>query len=118
MSLRDRLINWAFGMQGYTGPEIPNTCASAERHYLPEAGGIWDDDDPPIQPDIVDAQLVEKEVCQLREELRMVVKAKYISYPYENDYYCSHRVRMSPKKFKERLDEAHRRLAKRLGEPE
>lgn len=114
--LRDRLVNWAFAMTGYVGPEIPDTCASAERHYVPEAGDVWDDEDAPFKPDLLDAELVEKEVCNLRDELRMVVKAKYISYPYESDYYCSHRVRMSPKKFKERLDEAHRRLEKRLGE--
>jgi hypothetical protein len=115
--LRDRLINWAFAMKGYTGPDIPNTCASAERHYLSETGSIWDDQEPDeITPDVLDAELVEKEVCALREDLRSVVKAKYISYPYENDYYCAHRVRMSAKKFKERIDEAHRRLAKKLGE--
>lgn len=117
MSLRDRIVNWAFAVQGSTGPEPPTTCASAERYYIPETGAVWDEDEPTaIQPDLRDAEIVEKEVCSLNAMLRTVIKAKYISYPYENDYYCAHRVRMSPKKFKERLDEAHRRLSTKLGE--
>lgn len=117
MSLRDRIVNWAFAMQGNTGPEPPNTCASAERHYLPETGAVWDEDDrQPIPPDLQDAAIVEKEVCALNAMLRAVIKAKYISFPYENDYYCAHRIRMSPKKFKERLDEAHNRLSTKLGQ--
>lgn len=116
MSLRDRLINWAFAMQGYTGPENPTTCASAERHYLPEAGNTWDDEEDNFRPDHLDAEIVEKAVCNLRVDLKTVVKAKYISYPYENDYYIGHRLRMSPKKFKEKLDEAHGKLTKELRE--
>jgi len=117
MSVRDRIVNWSFAVQGPTGPEFPNTCASAERYYIPDSGAVWDDDDPqPIQPDLKDAEVVEKEVCSLNAILRTVIKAKYISYPYESDYYCAHRVRMSPKKFKEKLDEAHRRLSQKLGE--
>ena len=119
MSLRDRLVNWAFAIQGYTGPDIPDTCASAERHYLPETGGVWDDDEPDtLKPDLLDAEIVEKEVCDLRNDLREVIKAKYVSYPYESDYFIAHRIRMSPKKLKERLEEAHRRLTKKLGENE
>ena len=115
MTLRDRLVNWAFAMSGYTGPEIPNTCASAERHYLPEAGNTWDDDDEnKYQPDMLDAEIVEKEVMKLQQTLKTVIKARYISYPYENDYYVAHRIRMSPHKYKERLDDAHRQLTKRL----
>jgi DNA-directed RNA polymerase specialized sigma24 family protein len=118
MSLRDRLVNWAFAMQGYTGPEIPNTCASAERNYLPEAGNTWDDDDDErFQPDMLDAEIVEKEVMALRAELKSAIKARYISYPYETDYYVAHRLRISPKKYKERLDDAHAKLAKQLREP-
>jgi len=117
MSLRDRLINWSFAMQGSTAPKGPDTCASAERFYIPEAGDVWSDEtDDKIEVDLLDAELVEKCVCELNAALRAVVKAKYISYPYENEYYCSHRVRMSPNKFKERLDEAHRKLSKKLGE--
>ncbi len=117
MTLRDRLVNWSFAMQGYTGPEVPSMCASAERHYLSEAGAVWDDAEPDeIKPDTLDADIVEKCVCELNATLRAVIKARYISFPYESEYYCSHRVRMNYKKFKERLDEAHRRLSKKLGE--
>ena len=114
MTLRDRLVNWAFAMSGYTGPEIPTTCASAERHYIPEAGNTWDDDDDRFQPDMLDAEIIEKEVMALRQELKTVIKARYISHPYETDYHVAHRIRMSPKKYKERLDDAHRQLTKRL----
>lgn len=116
MSLRDRLVNWAFAMQGYTGPEIPTTCASAERHYIPEAGNTWDDDDERFQPDTLDADIVEKEVMSLKPELKSVIKARYISFPYETDYYVAHRLRINPKRYKEKLDEAHAKLAKQLGE--
>jgi len=117
MTLRDRLVNWSFAMQGYTGPEVPSMCASAERHYLSEAGAVWDDAEPDeIKPDTLDADIVEKEVCALNAMLRAVVKAKYIAYLYENDYYCAHRLRMKPNKFKERLDEAHKKLSKALGQ--
>lgn len=115
MTLRDRLVNWAFAMSGYTGPEIPTTCASAERHYIPEAGNTWDDDDDDrFQPDMLDAEIIEKEVMALRQELKTVIKARYISHPYETDYHVAHRIRMPPKKYKERLDDAHRQLTKRL----
>jgi hypothetical protein len=114
MTLRDRLVNWAFAMQGYTGPEIPTTCASAERHYIPEAGNTWDDDEERFHPDVLDAEIMEKEVMALKPVLKSVIKARYISYPYETDYHVAHRLRMNPKKYKENLDEAHRTLIKRL----
>lgn len=117
MSIRDRLVNWSFAMQGSTAPQGPDTCASAERFYIPESGDVWGDDtEDRIEPDLLDAELVEKCVCELNATLRAVIKARYISFPYESEYYCSHRVRMNHKKFKERLDEAHRRLSKKLGE--
>lgn len=116
MALRDRLVNWSFAMQGYTGPEIPDTCASAERHYVPEAGTVWDEPEEKFQPDVLDAQTVEAAVCDLREDLRRVIKAKYVSFPYNSVAHCAHYTRMSIKKFQERLDEAHRRLCKRLNE--
>jgi hypothetical protein len=116
MSLRDRLVNWSFAMTGYSGPEVPNTCASAEKHYVPEAGTIWDEPDDKFAPDLIDAQIVEKEVCSLREDLRNVIKAKYVQFPYNSNNHCAHYTRMSPKKFEERLNEAHRRLSKRLNE--
>lgn len=117
MTLRDRLVNWSFAMQGYTGPEIPNTCASAERHYIPEAGNTWDDDeDERFQPDMLDAEIVEREVMALKTSLKTAIKAKYISFPYETDAYVAHRLRINPKRYKENLDEAHARLSKKLGE--
>jgi len=115
MKLRDRLVNWAFAMQGYTGPEIPTTCASAEKNYIPEAGNTWDEDpEDKFQPDMLDAEIIEKEVMGLKTELKTVIKGRYISHPYESDYYVAHRLRMSPKKYKERINEAHRQLIKRL----
>jgi hypothetical protein len=114
--LKDRLVNWAFAMQGYTGPDVPDTCASAEKHYVPMAGTVWEEPEPTYEPDSLDAAVVEKEVCNLREDLRTVIKAKYISFPYNSINHCAHYTRMSPRKFQERLDEAHRRLAKRLNE--
>ena len=117
MSIRDRLVNWSFAITGYVGPEVPSECASAERHYLSELGHVWEESEQDdFSPDILDAQVVEREVCALKEDLRSVIKAKYISYPYESDYFCAHRLRMQPKKFKERLDDAHARLSKKLGE--
>lgn len=114
MNLRDRLVNWAIAMQGYTGPEIPNKCASAERDYLPEAGDVWDDDQP-ILPDMLDANLVEIEVVRLRKDLKSIIKATYIQFPYENEYYIGHRLRLSPLQVKEKQREAHERLAQALG---
>lgn len=114
MTLRDRLVNWAFAMQGYTGPEKPTTCASAERHYIPEATNVWDDEDERFQPDMLDAEIIEREVVNLKPVQKSVIKARYISYPYETDYYVAHRLRISPKKYKDALDEAHAVLSKRL----
>jgi hypothetical protein len=116
MSLRDRLVNWSFAIKGYVGPEVPSECASAERQYVPEAGTIWDEPEDKFAPDMLDADVVEKEICDLREDLRTVIKAKYIQFPYNSLNHCAHYTRMSPKKFQERLDEAHRRLCKRLHE--
>jgi len=117
MSLRDRLVNWSFAMQGQTGPQPDNHCRSAERMYIPETGAVWDEEvEDKIELDELDAQLVETAVCSLREDLRTVVKARYISFPYHNINHVAHFVRMSPKKFTTNLEEAHRRLSKKLGE--
>lgn len=117
MSLRDRLVNWSFAMQGQTGPQPDNHCRSAERMYIPETGAVWDEEvEDKIELDELDAELVETAVCSLREDLRTVVKARYISFPYHNINHVAHFVRMSPKKFTTNLEEAHRRLSKKLGE--
>jgi hypothetical protein len=117
MSLKDRLVNWSFAMQGATGPQPDNHCRSAERMYTPETGSVWDEEpEDKIEPDVLDANLVEIAVCGLRTDLRTVVKARYISFPYHNINHVAHFVRMSPKKFTNNLEEAHRRLSKKLGE--
>ena len=116
MSLRDRLVNWSFAMQGQTGPQADTHCRSAERLYVPETGSVWDEPEEKIEIDILDANIVENAVVNLREDLRMVIKARYISFPYHNVNHVSHFVRMSPKKFTNNLEEAHRRLSKKLGE--
>lgn len=117
MSLRDRLVNWSFAMQGQTGPQPDNHCRSAERMYIPEAGAVWDEEvEDKIELDELDAEVVEEAVCNLRTDLRTVIKARYISFPYHNINHVAHFVRMSPKKFTTNLEEAHRRLSKKLGE--
>lgn len=117
MSLRDRMVNWSFVMQKPTGPQPDTHCRSAERHYVPAAGAVWDEEpEDKIELDELDAQVVETAVCSLREDLRTVIKARYISFPYHNVNHVSHFVRMSPKKFTNNLEEAHRRLSKKLGE--
>lgn len=78
---------------------------------------VWDDDEADeILPDYMDADIVEAAVCNLREELRVVVKARYVSFPYHNTNHVAHFIRMSPRKFQSNLDEAHRRLSNKLGE--
>jgi hypothetical protein len=85
--------------------------------YTPETGSVWDEEpEDKIEPDVLDANLVEIAVCGLRTDLRTVVKARYISFPYHNINHVAHFVRMSPKKFTNNLEEAHRRLSKKLGE--
>jgi hypothetical protein len=85
--------------------------------YVPETGSVWDEElEDRIEPDVLDANLVEIAVCELREELRRVIKARYISFPYHNINHVAHFTRMSPKKFTTNLEEAHRRLSKKLGE--
>ena len=117
MSLRDRLVNWSFAMQGQTGPQPDNHCRSAERMYIPETGAVWDEEaEDKIELDELDAEVVEEAVCNLRTDLRTVIKARYISFPYHNINHVAHFVRMSPKKFTTNLEEAHRRLSKKLGE--
>lgn len=116
MSLRDRLVNWSFCMQKPTGPQPDTHCRSAEKLYTPVAGAVWDDEEDKVHLDELDACIVENAVCQLRTDLRTVVKARYISFPYHTLNHVAHFARMSPKKFTTNLDEAHRRLSKKLGE--
>jgi hypothetical protein len=117
MSLRDRLVNWSFVMQKPTGPQPDTHCRSAERLYTPVAGAVWDDEpEDKIELDELDANVVEEAVCALRTDLRTVIKARYISFPYHNVNHVAHFTRMSPKKFTTNLEEAHRRLSKKLGE--
>jgi DNA-directed RNA polymerase specialized sigma24 family protein len=113
MISEDRLKNWAFYCAwGHVGPEHRTQCASAEGNY--ESEDVFEGEEPRIEPDMLDGQMVEDAVRELPDISRRVLKARYIQYPYNLSHNVAQRLRMSTDKLEAELHIAKRRLNDRL----
>ena len=113
MVSEERLKNWAFYCAwGHVGPEHRTQCASAEGNY--ESEDVFEGEEPRIEPDMLDGQMVENAVRVLPDISRRVLKARYIQYPYNLSHNVAQRLRMSTHRLEEELHIAKRRLYDRL----
>jgi len=111
--LEERLKNWAFYCAfGHVGPEVRTRAASAEGNY--DSEDVWEGEEPRIEPDMVDGQLLEDCIRVLPDISRRVLKARFIQYPYHLRHNVAQRLRMSVDKLEAELAIAKRRLNERL----
>ena len=107
--LENRLRNWAFYcIYGHLGPEVRTRCASAEGNY--ESEDVFEGEEPRYEPDMIDGQIIEDAIRVLPEISRRVLKARYVSFPYNLTHTVAQRLRMSVDKFEAELSTAKRRL--------
>jgi DNA-directed RNA polymerase specialized sigma24 family protein len=113
MVSEDRLKNWAwFCAWGHVGPEVRTTAASAEGNY--ESEDVFEGEEPRLEPDMIDGQIVENAIRNLPEMSRKVLKARYIMYPYHLKHTVAQRLRISVDRLENELHIAKRRLYDRL----
>ena len=111
--LETRLKNWSFWCAyGFCGPEVRTRCASAEGNY--ESEDVFEGEEPRYEPDMVDGQIIEDAIRVLPEISRRVLKARYVSFPYNLTHTVAQRLRMSVDKFEAELSTAKRRLDEQL----
>jgi DNA-directed RNA polymerase specialized sigma24 family protein len=113
MISEDRLKNWGWWCAfGPLGPEVRTRAASAEGNY--ESEDVFEGEEPRIEPDMLDGQMVEDAVRELPDVSRRVLKARYIQYPYNLSHNVAQRLRMSTDRLEAELHIAKRRLYDRL----
>jgi len=107
--LEERLRNWAwFVNYGTIGPEIRSRCASAEGEYVSE--DVWEGEEPKLEPDMIDGQVLENIIRNLPDVSRRVIKARYIQFPYNLSHNVAQSLRMSLSKLESELALAKSRI--------
>jgi DNA-directed RNA polymerase specialized sigma24 family protein len=113
MVSEERIKNWAWWTAwGHIGPEIRTRAASAEGNY--DSEDVWEGEEPRLEPDMVDGEIIEQAVRKLQEKYRKVLKARYIMYPYHLQHTVAQRLRMSVDRLESELNAAKRRLSDEL----
>ena len=114
-SLEERLKNWAWYVSwGTVIPQPDSTCRSFEKNYIPELGNLYAEEEPHYEPDQKDGEEIEQAIKGLPLELRKVLKARYVSFPYASQNQLAHHLRISPKRFETDLQNARKRLQDQL----
>lgn len=112
--VQDKLLNWALWCEwGLIGPPVQTKAASAEGDYTPELGEIYDPPEPVIEPDFADGEKMERLIRELPELQRRIVKAKYVSFPYQKHFSVAQKLRISQDRFELELRLATERLARK-----
>lgn len=112
--VQDKLLNWALWCEwGLIGPPVQTRAASAEGDYTPELGEIYDPPEPVIEPDFEDGEKMERLIRELPELQRRIVKAKYVSFPYQKHFSVAQKLRISQDRFELELRLATERLARK-----
>ncbi len=114
MTLDERLRNWAWYVSGSVIPQPDSTCRSFEKNYIPELGNLYAPEEPHYEPDHADGQLIEDAVKGLPQELRKILKARYVSHPYASQNQLAYSLRISTKKLETDLLNAKKRLQDQL----
>lgn len=109
--VHERLVNWANWAVQQVLPDQPQ-CKSMESKYVPEAGETWEDSEPEVVIDEIDAQEMENLIINLPPTLRLVIKLRYISFPYFTMATVSRKARMSVEQFERSLKDAKRKLSR------
>lgn len=105
--VQDLLMNWSWWCQyGVLGPPVQTQAASAEGDYVPELGDVYDPPEPHLEPNFRNGERVEEIVCNLPQNLRIIVKAKYIQYPYQGHHAIAQKLKISLDRFEENLRKA------------
>jgi DNA-directed RNA polymerase specialized sigma24 family protein len=113
MVSEDRLKNWAwYCAWGHVGPEVRTQAASAEGNY--DSEDVFEGEEPRLEPDMVDGQLLENAIRNLPEMSRKVLKSRYIMYPYHLKHTVAQKLRISVDRLESELHIAKRRLYDRL----
>jgi DNA-directed RNA polymerase specialized sigma24 family protein len=113
MVQEERLKNWAwYCAWGHLGPEVRTRAASAEGNY--ESDDVFEGEEPRLEPDMIDGEIIEQAVRKLPEKYRKVLKARFIMYPYHLQHTVAQRLRMSVDRLESELQNAKRRLTNEL----
>ena len=105
------LVNWALWCEwGLIGPPIQTRAASAEGDYVPELGEIYDPPEAVLEPDMLEGEKVEMLLRELPEIQRRIIKAKYVSFPYQRHHSIAQKLRISVDRFETELRNALERL--------
>jgi DNA-directed RNA polymerase specialized sigma24 family protein len=118
MNIHERLLNWSYYVTLWLedpSPKQPSTCRSFEKNYNPELGNVMEEDYPDMPSiDWKDGELVESCMKDLPEHHRRVLKAFYVSHPYQSNHSIANYLRINVKKFENDLQEARTRISKEL----
>jgi hypothetical protein len=108
--VEDLLKNWAFWcVYGYIGPPRQTQAASAEGNYISD--DIWEGKPAHYEPDTLAGEQVEKIVRDLPMLQRRVLKATYISFPYQTAHSVSQRLGISVMNYEAQLRNAKNTIA-------
>lgn len=112
--VQDLLMNWSWWCAyGVLGPPVQTQAASAEGEYVPELGDVYDPPEPHLEPNFRDGERIEEIVCNLPQDLRIIVKAKYIQYPYQGHHAVAQKLKISVDRFEENLRKARLEIWRR-----
>lgn len=113
--MESRLQNWAWYVSyGVIGPQVETTCRSFEKNYIPELGNLYAEAEPHYEPDHVDGDLIEQAIKGLPQNLRQVLKLRYVSHPYASLNQLANYARTTPNKLESDLYYAKKRLQHEL----
>jgi hypothetical protein len=110
--VEDLLKNWAFWcVYGYIGPPRQTQAASAEGNYLSD--DIWEGKPAHYEPNMLEGERVEELVREMPMLQRRVLKATYISFPYQSPHSVSQRLGISVMNYEAQLRNAKKTIADR-----
>jgi DNA-directed RNA polymerase specialized sigma24 family protein len=95
---------------GLIGPPVQTRAASAEGDYVAELGEVYDPPEPTLEPDMLAGEKMEMLLRELPELQRRLIKAKYVSFPYQRHHSIAQKLRISLDRFETELRNAHERL--------
>lgn len=108
--VEDLLKNWAFWcVYGYIGPPRQTQAASAEGNYI--SGDSFEGNPVAYEPDMKAGEEIEKIVRDLPMLQRRVLKATYISFPYQTAHSVSRKLGISVMNYEAQLRNAKNTIA-------
>jgi DNA-directed RNA polymerase specialized sigma24 family protein len=97
---------------GLIGPPVQTKAASAEGDYVAELGEVYDPPEPTLEPDMLAGEKMEMLLRELPELQRRLIKAKYVSFPYQRHHSIAQKLRISLDRFETELRNAQERLGR------